>query len=136
MAWFLDANVCIHHWRGRHPHLSARWRGHPSSEVFIPVTAYGELLLGAEKSSQPDRVRAQIEQLLVAHDLVGITADVAVHYARIRMELERRGEIIGANDLWIGATALAHDAVLVTGNTGEFSRIHGLALEDWSLPDG
>jgi tRNA(fMet)-specific endonuclease VapC len=79
-------------------------------------------------------VLQQIETLLEAHDIIEITENVAEHYARIRADLERHGVIIGANDLWIAATALAHGATLVSANTGEFSRVPGLALEDWSLP--
>lgn len=134
MAWFLDANVCIHHWRGQHPQLSARWRQHHARDIFVPLTVYAELLVGAEKSSQPERVLRQIETLLEAHEIVEITEDVAEHYARIRAGLERHGVIIGGNDLWIAATAMAHGATLVTANTGEFSRIPGLPLENWSLP--
>ena len=123
MAWFLDTNVCIQHWRGQHP---------PAKEVFVPLTVYAELLVGAEKSSQPNRVLQQIETLLEAHEIIEITDDLAEHYARTRAILERRGVIIGGNDLWIAATALAHGATLVSANTGEFTRIPGLAIEDWS----
>ena len=53
--------------------------------------------------------------------------------ACIRADLETRGVVIGGNDLWIAATALAHGATLVTNNTAEFSRVPGLQLEDWTL---
>ena len=57
--------------------------------------------MGAEKSSQPERVLRQIETLLEAHEIVEITEEVAEHYARIRADLETRGVTIGGNDLWI-----------------------------------
>ena len=132
MAWFLDTNACIMHLRGRHPQLSGRWRQHRAEDLAIPLTTYAELLVGAEKSSQPERVLRQIELLLEAHEIVELTEEVAEHYARLRAELETRGTIIGGNDLWIAATALAHGATLVTNNTGEFSRVPGLVIEDWS----
>ena len=132
MAWFLDTNACIMHLRGRHPQLSGRWRQHRAEDLAIPLTTYAELLVGAEKSSQPERVLRQIELLLEAHEIVELTEEVAEHYAHLRAELETRGTIIGGNDLWIAATALAHGATLVTNNTGEFSRVPGLVIEDWS----
>ena len=134
MAWFLDTNACIMHLRGRHPQLSTQWRQHRAEDLAIPLTTYAELLVGAEKSSQPERVLQQIELLLEAHEIVEITEEVAEHYARIRADLEKRGVTIGGNDLWIAATALAHGAILVTNNTGEFSRVPGLAIEDWTQP--
>jgi tRNA(fMet)-specific endonuclease VapC len=42
--------------------------------------------------------------------------------------LAARGELIGAHDLWIAATALAHGMGLATGNTREFKRVPGLRL--------
>jgi len=62
---------------------------------------------------------------------VELTEEVAERYARLRAELEGCGAVIGGNDLWIAATALAHGATLVTNNTGEFSRVPGLTIEDW-----
>jgi tRNA(fMet)-specific endonuclease VapC len=134
MAWFLDTNACIMHLRGRHPQLSAKWHGHRAEDLAIPLTTYAELLVGAEKSSQPERVLRQIELLLEAHEIVEITEEVAEHYARIRADLEKRGVMIGGNDLWIAATALAHGATLVTNNTDEFVRVPGLLVEDWTRP--
>lgn len=43
----------------------------------------------------------------------------------------RRGLPIGPHDVLIAATALAHGAILVTHDTEELARVHGLRLEDW-----
>ena len=51
--------------------------------------------------------------------------------AELRRTLELRGHGIGPMDTLIAATALAHDATLVTRNVGEFSRITGLKLANW-----
>lgn len=75
----------------------------------------------------------QIELLLEAHVVQEITEEVAECYARLRADLERRGQTIGGNDLWIAAMAVMYGATLVTNNTREFSRVPGLVLEDWSL---
>ncbi len=50
---------------------------------------------------------------------------------QIRADLATQGKPIGPNDLLIAATARAHDSVLITHNTSEFSRITGLRLDDW-----
>ena len=50
----------------------------------------------------------------------------------IRSDLERSGSVISEADLWIAATALACDGVIVTNNVREFSRVPGLAVEDWT----
>lgn len=135
MAWFLDTNARIAHLRGRHPQLSQRWQQHRANELAIPLPVYAELLVGAEKSTQRERVLRQIDLLREAHDIVELSEDVAERYASIRADLERRGVIIGNNDLWIAATALVHRAILVTNNTGEFSRVAaGLSFEDWTQP--
>jgi predicted nucleic acid-binding protein len=44
---------------------------------------------------------------------------------------ETEGKIIGENDQWIAAHALATNAVLVTNNLREFERVPGLRLENW-----
>jgi len=53
-------------------------------------------------------------------------------YAEIRADLEKRGTVIGPNDLIIAATAIMYNAILVTANFKEFSRIKKLGVEDWT----
>ena len=57
----------------------------------------------------------------------------SLHYAKIRADLTRLGTMIGANDLLIAAHARSLDLTLVTNNTSEFSRVHGLAIENWAV---
>ena len=49
----------------------------------------------------------------------------------MRADLARKGTPIGPYDLQIAAIALANDCILITHNTGEFSRVPGLKLEGW-----
>jgi tRNA(fMet)-specific endonuclease VapC len=59
---------------------------------------------------------------------MAITAPVARAHAEIWVALERRGEMIGAHDMWIAATAISHGMELATANVDEFERVPGLAV--------
>ena len=50
----------------------------------------------------------------------------------IRADLESKGKIIGGNDLMIAAQAMTRGLILITNNTGEFTRIDGLQIIDWT----
>lgn len=92
-----------------------------------------ELYYGARRSR---RVAENLEVLRrFFQPFVSLPFDdlCAEHYGVIRGQLEREGRPIGPNNLLIAATAVAHDLVLVTNNTGEFSRVAGLAIEDWQV---
>ena len=54
-------------------------------------------------------------------------------YGMIRAQLESKGEMIGNNDLWIAAHALAARLTLVTNNEREFRRVRGLKIQNWAL---
>jgi len=56
----------------------------------------------------------------------------AAIYGHIRAELSVPGRVIGPNDLWIAAHALAENLVLVTNNGREFRRVKGLKIENWA----
>jgi tRNA(fMet)-specific endonuclease VapC len=45
---------------------------------------------------------------------------------------ERKGQMIGNNDLWIAAHAKAAGLTLVTNNEREFRRVRGLKVENWT----
>ena len=53
-------------------------------------------------------------------------------YGVLREALERSGQMIGNNDLWIAAHAKAEGLILVTNNEREFKRVSGLKVENWA----
>jgi tRNA(fMet)-specific endonuclease VapC len=56
----------------------------------------------------------------------------AEFYGKTRAELESRGEVIGNNDLWIAAHAMAAGLTLVTNDEREFRRVRGLKIQNWA----
>ncbi len=52
-------------------------------------------------------------------------------YGNVRADLEKKGLLIGNNDLWLAAHALATGLTLVTNNIREFVRVPGLKVENW-----
>lgn len=64
-------------------------------------------------------------------DVLPFDKDAAVAYGDIRSNLEKRGLIIGSNDLLIASHALSRSLILVTNNVKEFSRVKGLNIENW-----
>jgi tRNA(fMet)-specific endonuclease VapC len=82
-----------------------------------------------KKGSRTLSVR--VEQSLSAVEVVSLSVGADSEYAALRADLERRGQLIGPNDMLIAAHALALDAILVTDNTSEFKRVKGLKIENW-----
>lgn len=97
----------------------------------ISAITVSELLHGVHRAA-PDHVRIRrqvvVEALLGAIEQLPITSRIARLHAQIWAELQTDGKIIGAHDLWIAATALAHGLTLATANAGEFKRVPALEL--------
>ena len=61
-----------------------------------------------------------------------MAVEAAMHYSRIRAQLEAMGKSISNNDLWIAAHTLSLGVTLVTNDTREFGRVAGLICENWT----
>jgi tRNA(fMet)-specific endonuclease VapC len=103
----------------------------PGDIAISSITCY-ELYVGVEKCANPTRERAKVGTLIQTLQEVTFDFAAAGHAARIRADLESRGEMIGPYDVLIAGHAQALGLSLVTANVSEFRRIPGLALEDWS----
>lgn len=99
-------------------------------EVFTSYVVLAELEAGLVKKPSKPR-RENLERILDKLPVLPLDWAVLPFYAAARAELEGLGRVIGGNDFWIAAHAMALDAVLVTDNVREFSRISGLKLENW-----
>ena len=83
------------------------------------------------KCANPAKERTKVELLVNTIAEIPFVADSAREAARIRAELEARGTTIGPYDLLLAGQSIAAGLTLVTHNTTEFARVHGLLLEDW-----
>jgi len=131
MAGFvLDTDICIYWLKGNRNIEKAVVRSGVEN-VCISVITECELYYGAFKSSHKERNRAVIEKLKKKIKTLQTTSAVPSLYGEIKAGLEEKGEPVDDADLLIAAIALAHDATIVTNNTGHFKRIRGLKLENW-----
>jgi tRNA(fMet)-specific endonuclease VapC len=96
----------------------------------ISVITVSELLHGVHRASgaQRTRRRAFVEHLLAGMRAIEITEQIARVHADVWAQLAANGQLIGAHDLWIAATALAHGMGVATGNVDEFQRVPGLRV--------
>lgn len=96
----------------------------------ISVITVSELLHGVLRAQGGARARrrAFAEHLLAGLQAIPITEPVARVHADLWADLAARGEQIGAHDLWIAATAVAHDLGVATRNAAHFDRVPGLRV--------
>ena len=101
----------------------------PDCRLVTSVVVQYELLFGLARHGT-SRLQTAYDIQMNQLPVLPLDAAVGPHYARIRAHLEKAGTPIGANDTLIAAHALALGATLVTADA-EFSRVPGLALENW-----
>jgi len=128
----LDTNICIYIAKEHPPEVKAHFERLKPGQLVMSAITYGELSYGASKSSQKAKALAQLEELIQDIPAVDLDSRAGQVYGEIRAALEQQGRLIGNNDLWIGAHALAMNLTLVTNNEREFKRIPGLSVENWT----
>jgi tRNA(fMet)-specific endonuclease VapC len=130
--YLLDTNICIYIRQKRPEEVLRRFRRLRPGEASLSVITYGELLYGAMKSTQRVAALERLHELVNLLPALSLPDKAAEAYGTIRAELESRGEMIGNNDLWIAAHAVAGGLTLVTNNESEFRRVRGLKIQNWA----
>lgn len=130
--YMLDTDTCSYVMKRSRPGVLDRLRSVPITDVCLSVVTKAELLYGVTISPRAEQDAAALKAFLTHVTVESLADDAAAHYAEIRAMLKRRGEMIGANDLFIAAHARSLEATLVTNNTGEFRRVPGLKIENWT----
>jgi predicted nucleic acid-binding protein len=97
-----------------------------SARLYLPFTTAGEIAAGLAM-----RDRAKWESFLAPLYVLASSAEVSWQYGRAYRHLRDNGTLIGANDLWIAATALAYDMPVVTRNADHFRRVPSLDVETY-----
>ncbi|HTM79104.1 MAG TPA: type II toxin-antitoxin system VapC family toxin [Devosia sp.] len=126
----LDTNIVSHFMRYPDGQVAKIIRKTGDAGLCVSVIVVAELRYGVAKVGST-RLARQVDFALATLDIVPFEPPADQIYADIRTALERKGTVIGPNDLWIAAHALALDLPLIAANIGEFSRVPNLRVENW-----
>lgn len=127
--WLLDTNVLAD--VARNPTgQAARRLITVERDCILSIIVVAEVRFGFHKNSASRSAQRALE-LIEQYPIFPFEAPADTLYAELRVDLEKAGTPIGANDMLIAAHALALDATLVTANDGEFRRVPGLRVENW-----
>ena len=130
MKYLLDSDVCLDALRRRGPVATRVVRCSPD-DLAISTINLAELEYGVLRDPNPEAQRRRLDAFLAAPIAV-IPFDVPAARVQARLRLALRARLIRSHVLLIASVAIANDLTFVTQNTREFSRVPGLALEDWS----
>jgi len=131
----LDTNIVIGIVNGRNSSLRHRLgeQLRAGMPVALSVIALFEMRYGFAKSDRRDHNEHLLERFLgLGVDVLPFDAEDATHAGDIRAVLEKNGTPIGPYDVLIAAQARRRGLTLVTANVGEFERVPGLIVVNWT----
>lgn len=130
LKYLLDTNIVIYVPKRRPLEVLGIFNKN-ANRMAISAITLSELIYGAEKSKNITRNLEAIEDFISHLEVLPYNANASQHYGMIKSDLEKKGAIIGINDIHIAAHARSHGLTLVTNNVREFSRVQNLAIENW-----
>jgi predicted nucleic acid-binding protein len=129
-ALILDTSFLIElereHNRGTPGRAVALLDANAEASLYLPFVVPGALAAGVASNH-----RDQLDAFLAPFYLLPHTADVSWEFGRALRHLRTTGQPLGANDLWIAATALAYGMPLVTTHAERFRRVPHLDVESY-----
>lgn len=130
LKYMLDTNIVIYVIKHRPVEMLEVFNAH-AGQMCISSITLAELLHGVEKSSMITKNLRKVEDFVSRLEVLPYENTAASHYGDIRTNLEKKGIVIGINDLHIAAHARSEGLILVSNNVREFERVEGLRLENW-----
>jgi len=134
LAYMLDTNICIFLLKGGNSALEEQIMRH-DGELAISSIVLFELQTGVMKSAAREKNQRKLNALLNLVHVEIFCKQAACSAAKLRADLESKGIGIGPMDTLIAGHALTSGSTLITNNSGEFERVPGLHIGDWSAAD-
>lgn len=136
--WVLDTDH-VSFFQNGHPNVTQRVNAVNPAEIAVTIITFEEQVRGRfnviKQADSLDKLVTAYTRLQITQNyfnninLLAFTQDAANCYA----QLQRQKIRIGTQDLRIAAITIANNAILVTRNQQDFSRVPGLQFEDWTI---
>lgn len=127
MAIILDTDIIIKGEKGTFD-LIGWLAAQTGQELEISAITIAELWHGIERATPSHRAKRERYLMTVVErlDAIPYTEATALVHARIWATLESSGNMIGAHDLILAATALERGSTVATFNQRHFTQVPGL----------
>lgn len=132
MKYLIDTNILIFLCNSKSKSLENAFKKHDPQEFYVSSITVGELIYGVNKNQHRERNLQAILKILSPFRIIDFDSKDGWKYGEIRAELEKKGTIIGGNDLMIAAQASRRNLVVITNNIKEYKRVQGLQVENWT----
>lgn len=130
--YMLDTNICIYLMKNQPKEVAERFAQCSVGDVVISAITYAELQYGVAASNDPERERANLENLVEDIPVAPFDAAAGIAYGPIRLATrESRADHL---DKLIAAHATALGATVVTNNVRDFAKYPGVVIENWLTP--
>jgi tRNA(fMet)-specific endonuclease VapC len=130
--YMLDTDICIYIIRRKPAGVLKYFQRLQPGELSMSAITFAELMNGAKKSRHVEENIAKLNELAELLEIIPFDKKAAIAYGNVRSALEKKGQILGSNELLIAAHAVSLDWILVTNNEKEFDRVDGLKIENWT----
>ena len=128
--YLIDTNICIFYIKGKFDLIKKFEKVNPDN-CFISEITLAELKFGVENSEKKEINQKALDYFLTGVKIVPIFHSLDL-CAKVKARLRKSGTPVDDFDLLIGVTSVTHNLTMVTNNTDHFTRIKGIALEDWT----
>lgn len=133
VRYLLDTDSAVA-WLRRNQAVRQRVAAVGPAALALSIVTVAELRYGAACSAQAAANHQAIDGFLSGITVVGLDPAIARQFGDVKAALRTQGQLLEDADLFIAASALTYQLILVTNNTQHFARIPGLQLENWLLP--
>src|SRR5690606_14196959 len=103
LCYLLDTNICIYIAKQKPAAVLRKFEELSTSDVAMSLVTYGELYYGAQKSQHPKKAIHILNELASLITPLDLPSSASKYYGEVRCALEKKGQLIGNNDLWIAA---------------------------------
>lgn len=133
MKYLLDTSVFSQPLR-RKPVEQAliRWRDAGDRNCLVSQVSVAEVEWGLHHENQEIRWTKYRTLLKDRLSILPTTEEVWSKFSTMKARQQALGQTVADLDLLIAATAAHHKLTVATLNSGDFSRIEGIAWVDWS----
>ena len=130
IKYLLDTNMCVYLLRGKEG-IDVKIHEIGVENCFISEMTVAELLYGVEYSSKNEKENRKLVEGFINDAQVLTVSDAIPIYTKEKAALRRNGTLIDDLDIFIGATAIANNMILVTDNEKHLNRLSNIKIENW-----